>query len=183
MIPIFLSRPNPFTNEQSYFIDELITKMTDVQLRNITLEANDYNPYESLTCLCELIKRCYGMIIVAFGQCYIEKGIFKKGAINKDCYFDSYEKSINKMWVTSPFCHIEGAIAFGNHLPILILEQYGLKTDGILKAGDHAIHGPQFQIEDIHQIKAYFSEPTFVSSFNAWYKKVTQLYNFINKIT
>lgn len=183
MIPIFLSRPNPFTNQQSYFLDVLIQKMSNVQLKNITLEAKDYNPYESLTCLSELIKRCYGMIIVAFGQYYIDKGTSKKGAITKKNFFDSYENSINQTWVTSPFCQIEGAIAFGNHLPILILEQHNVKTEGILKIGDHAVHGPRFQIEDSSQIKTYFSETSLINSFNEWYEKVIQLYNFINRVT
>ena len=88
MIPIFLSRPNPFTNEQAYFLDKLIQKMSVTMLENITLEAQDYNPYESLTCLSELIKRCYGMIIVAFGQYYIEEGTSKKGAITQENFFD-----------------------------------------------------------------------------------------------
>lgn len=182
MIPIFLSRPNPFTNEQAYFLDKLIQKMSVTMLENITLEAQDYNPYESLTCLSELIKRCYGMIIVAFGQYYIEEGTSKKGAITQENFFDSYENSINQLWVTSPFCHIEGAIAFGNHLPILILEQYNLKTEGMLKTGDHAIHGPKFEIKNINQIESYFSEPSFINSFNIWYDKVMQLYNFTNRL-
>lgn len=182
MIPIFLSRPNPFTNEHSYFLNTLIKKLNNVQLENITLEAKDYNPHESLTCLLELIKRCYGMIIVAFGQYYIEKGISKKGAIAKENFFDSYENTIDQTWATSPFCQIEGAIAFGNKIPILILEQHNVKIEGILKAGDHAIHGPQFPVEDKRLIEAYFVNPDFINSFNKWYNKVIQLHNFVNRV-
>lgn len=108
MIPIFLSRPNPFNNEQVYFLDILIKKLNAFQMKNVTLEAKDYNPYESLTCLSELIKRCYGMVIVAFGQYYIDQGTSKKGAISKQSFFDSYETKIDHLWGTSPFCQIEG---------------------------------------------------------------------------
>ena len=48
MIPIFLSRPNPYTNEQSYFLEQIIIILNEAGLQNITLEAADYNPYESL---------------------------------------------------------------------------------------------------------------------------------------
>lgn len=183
MIPIFLSRPNPFTNEQSYFLDMLIKRINDVQLKNITLEAKDYNPYESLTCLSELIKRTYGMIIVAFGQYYIENGISKKGAQTKDCFFDAHENLLNQTWVTSPFCQIEGAIAFGNNLPILILKQDMVKIEEILKSGNHAIQGPIFQLSNNSQIETYFSDATFNNSFVEWYEKVLQLHDFINKVT
>ena len=68
MIPIFLSRPNPFTYEQDLFLSEVISFLKENNMNNITLAAKDYNPYESLSCLNEMIKRCYGMIIIAFGQ-------------------------------------------------------------------------------------------------------------------
>lgn len=183
MIPIFLSRPNPFTNKQVYFLDRLIKKISDTHCKNITLEAKDYNPYESLTCLSELIKRTYGMIIVAFGQYYIENGISKKGAQTNEHFFDAHENMLNQTWITSPFCQIEGAIAFGNNLPILILKQHTVKTEGILKSGDHAIQGPTFQLNNNKEIDAYFSDTTFINSFNEWYEKVFQLYDFINQVT
>jgi hypothetical protein len=183
MIPIFLSRPNPFTDEQAIFLELLIKKLNITKMQNITLEAKDYNPHESLTCLSELIKRCYGMIIVAFGQYYIEKGTSKKGAVANQIFFDSYESSIDQLWATSPFCQIEGAIAFGNRLPILILEQYNIKSEGILKMGNHAIHGPKFSIENYKDIEAYFQNPDFLFIFDEWYKQVVQFYNFINRIT
>lgn len=52
----------------------------------------------------------------------------------------------------------------------------------MLKTGDHAIHGPKFEIENINQIESYFSEPSFINSFNIWYDKVMQLYNFTNRL-
>ena len=58
MIPIFLSRPNPYTNEQSYFLEQIIIILNEAGLQNITLEAADYNPYESLSCRNEMIKKC-----------------------------------------------------------------------------------------------------------------------------
>lgn len=183
MIPIFLSRPNPFTYEQAVFLEFLVEKLNVAQMKNITLEAKDYNPHESLTCLSELIKRCYGMIIVAFGQYYIEKGTSKKGAVANPLFFDSCESSIDQLWATSPFCHIEGAIAFGNRLPILILQQQNIKTEGILKVGNHAIHGPTFSIETRKEIESYFQNPDLLFIFDEWSKQVVELYNFINRIT
>lgn len=182
MIPIFLSRPNPFTYEQAIFLEFLIKKINVTQMKSITLEAKDYNPHESLTCLSELIKRCYGMIIVAFGQYYIEKGTSKKGAVANRTFFNSCENSIDQLWATSPFCQIEGAIAFGNKLPILILQQYNIKAEGILKVGDHAIHGPTFSIEINKEIESYFQNPDFLFTFDEWSQQVVQFYNFINHI-
>ena len=67
-IRVFLSRPNPFTNEQQYFIDKLKSTLENYNIESITLQAKDYSPYESLSALNEMIKRCYGMVILAFGH-------------------------------------------------------------------------------------------------------------------
>ena len=37
MIPIFLSRPNPFTYEQAVFLEFLVEKLNVAQMKNITL--------------------------------------------------------------------------------------------------------------------------------------------------
>ena len=91
MIPIFLSRPNPFLEEQDLFLNLLVSYLHKNNLENNTLMAQEYNPYESITCLDEIIKRCYGMIVLSFGQLFIEKGKSKKGAIYKENFFDSVE--------------------------------------------------------------------------------------------
>lgn len=183
MIQIFLSRPNPFTNEHAYFLKLLEQNINKVKMKSITLEAKDYNPHESLTCLLEMIKRCYGTIIVAFGQYYIEIGTSKKGAIVDQNFFESYEHSLDQLWVTSPFCQIEGTIAFGNRLPILILEQYNIKREGILKEGWHAIHAPKFSVENYSKIEKYFKSQNFLCKFDEWAKQVTTFYDFINNFT
>lgn len=182
MIQIFLSRPNPFTREQEYFLKLLEQNINRVKMKNITLEAKEYNPHESLTCLLEMIKRCYGMVIVAFGQYYIEIGTSKKGAIINQNFYESYENLLEQLWVTSPFCQIEGAIAFGNGLPILILEQYNVKIEGILKEGEHAIHAPKFSVDNYEKIEAYFKNINFLYKFDEWSKQVTTFYDFINNL-
>ena len=78
-IRVFLSRPNPFTKEQAYLVEQLKSYFLKKNIETITLEAKDYSPYESLTILNEMIKRCFGMIILAFGHTYIQQGKEKKG--------------------------------------------------------------------------------------------------------
>lgn len=53
-IRVFLSRPNPFTKEQQYFIEKLKSTLDKYNIESITMQAKDYSPYESLTVLNEL---------------------------------------------------------------------------------------------------------------------------------
>ncbi|OPX45965.1 hypothetical protein CLHUN_04400 [Ruminiclostridium hungatei] len=181
MIPIFLSRPNPFIDIQDLFLKELTEFLLLHGMESITMKAKDYNPYESLTCLNELIKRCYGMVIVAFGQSYVEKGFSKKGAVSNKLFFDSEEKELENLWITSPFCHIEGAIAFSNKLPLLVIEQNNVKIEGILKNGDHAIKCPSLRLIEKKDTYTYFLNKCFIKSFHEWSQKVIDLHGFITR--
>ena len=131
----------------------------------------------------EMIKKCYGMLIIAFGQYYINSGISKKDAIQDVHFFDSIEKKLTNTWVTSPFCHIEGALGFHHKLPILIIEQEHIKIEGILKNGSHAIKGPQFSLKSNTVIKQYCNSYSLNEAVSLWLKEIKIRYNFIhNKI-
>lgn len=102
-----MSRPNPFTKEQQYFIEKLKITLDKYNIESITLQAKDYSPYESLTVLNEMIKRCYDMVILAFGHTYIQSGILKKGAVKNKNFFEAEEQSLDGKWITSSFCQLK----------------------------------------------------------------------------
>ncbi|HEV1915622.1 TPA: hypothetical protein VYQ01_002046, partial [Streptococcus pneumoniae] len=155
-IRVFLSRPNPFTKEQQYFIAKLKSTLDKYNIESITLQAKDYSPYESLTVLNEMIKRCYGMVILAFGHTYIQSGILKKGAVKNKNFFEAEEQSLDGKWITSSFCQIEGAMAISNNIPILIIKQKDLRIDGILKDDKKIVSVSDFTLENTSQIDFFF---------------------------
>ena len=177
-IRVFLSRPNPFTKEQEYFINKLKSTLDDYNIETITLQAKDYSPYESLTVLNEMIKRCYGMVILAFGHTYIQSGVLKKGAIQDENFFESNEQTINGKWITSSFCQIEGAIAISNNIPILIIKQENLRIDGILKEDSKILSVSNFSLENTEQID-YFFNNNLEKEIYCWKKILEQMFNQI----
>lgn len=177
-IRVFLSRPNPFTNEQEYFIKKLKNTLDKYNIESITLQAKDYSPYESLTVLNEMIKRCYGMVILAFGHTYIQSGILKKGAIQNENFFESDEQILDGQWITSSFCQIEGAMAISNNIPILIIKQKNLRIDGILKEDEKILSVSDFLLENTNQIDQFF-ENTLEKEIYCWKKTLEQKFNKI----
>lgn len=177
-IRVFLSRPNPFTEEQAYLIEQLKLFFLEKNIETITLEAKDYSPYESLTILNEMIKRCYGMIILAFGHTYIHHGIEKKDAIKSDIFFSSEEKYLKELWITSTFCQIEGAMAISNNIPILIIKQNNIKQEGVLKKDDNIISALNFDLESKESIDSYINDFD-TNSVKLWIEKVYDKYEKI----
>ena len=56
-IQVFLSRPNPFTQHQSFFIKEFTKLLKQSGFECVTLQAAEYSPYEVVTSLREMIQR------------------------------------------------------------------------------------------------------------------------------
>jgi len=180
-IPIFLSRPNPFQQKQRNFLNALIGKIRRRGLNEITLIAPNYNPYESLNCLTEQIRRCYGMIIVAFGQKYIKSGISKP---NIDVQTEDYpiiKKELQNQMITSPYCHIEGTLGVHNKLPILCIREKGVYIEGVLENGKHIIECPELDFDYLNEnCEAYLFNYDFTMQFNYWLKQVKDKFDFVN---
>lgn len=177
-IRVFLSRPNPFTEEQAYLIKQIKLFLLENNIETITLQAKDYSTYESLTVLNKMIKKCYGMIILAFGHTYIQYGEEKQGAIKNSDFFESEEKQLENVWITSVFCHIEGSIAVSNAIPVLILKQINLKKEGIIKDDNNIYMAQDFNVDSKESINKYIKNfkgeevNLWIEKDNNEYKKI-----------
>ena len=178
-IRVFLSRPNPFTENQNLFIKELIKFLRRHNIECVTLQAAEYTPYEVMNSLSEMIQRSYGIIIVAFGQTFISSGTRKMGAEDNPDFFASKETHLKNKWVTSVYCHIEGILALTYNLPMLSIPQENLTEEGILKKGEYSITSPEFSLETKENILMYLKSEGFQKSFHAWKNLLDDKYNFI----
>ena len=61
-ILVFLSRANPFVEEQQVFIEELQRKLERFDIRTVTLQADNYDLTDSLNYLKGIIKQCLSLI-------------------------------------------------------------------------------------------------------------------------
>lgn len=51
--------------------------------------------------------------------------------------------------LTSPFCHIEGTIGLLNDLPLLVINEEGVREEGILQGGRFCVKTNQFKLSSI----------------------------------
>ena len=176
-ILVFLSRPNPFLNSQQIFIDKLKVKLQQFDIETITLQADNYDLTDSINYLRGMIKQCYGIIVVGFKQIFINNGTKKRGAIHNSDFFQSVEQDLSGQALTSPFCHIEGTIGLLNDLPLLIINEKGIREEGILKGGKFSVKTYPFDLSDIN---SFFVNKTIDRQISVWIGKVTDYYLFLN---
>lgn len=176
-ILVFLSRPNPFVDSQQCFLDKLQQKLAQFDLKTVTLQADNYDLTDSLNYLKGIIKQCYGIVIVGFRQIFIEKGSKKKGGLDNPQFFFPREIDVSGQALTSPFCHIEGTIGLLNDLPLLIINEEGVREEGIIKGGKFSVKTNHFNLQNIED---FFADKTVDRQISVWAGKVLDYYLFLN---
>lgn len=176
-ILVFLSRPNPFIDSQQYFIEKLQEQFGKYNIKTVTLQADNYDLTDSLNYLKGMIKQCYGIAIIGFKQIFIDKGSKKKGGKADSRYFFSNEIDISGQALTSPFCHIEGTIGLLNDLPILIINEDGVREEGIINGGKFCTKTKKFVLSNID---SFFTDKTVEQQIAVWAGRVIEYYLFLN---
>jgi hypothetical protein len=64
------------------------------------------------------------------------------------------EEPIDGSWLTTPWAHIEPAMAYQLGLPVLMIRESGVMADGILERGVVGLHMPEVDLQS--EVDAYF---------------------------
>ncbi len=176
-ILVFLSRANPFIESQQRFLECLQKKLTSYNIKTITLQADNYDLTDSLNYLKGMMRQCYGIIIVGFKQTFIEKGAKKKGGKANPNFFYPEEIDLSGQALTSPFCHIEGCIGLLYDLPLLIINEEGIREEGIICGGRFSVKTEKF---NLNTYSSFFKDKIVNNQISVWAGKVTENYLFLN---
>ena len=176
-ILVFLSRPNPFLDVHQYFISKLQEQFDKYNIQTVTLQADNYDLTDSLNYLKGIMRQCYGIIIIGFKQIFIDKGCKKRGGKPKPLFYYPEELDISGQALTSPFCHIEGTIGLMYDLPLLIVNEEGVREEGIITGGKFCTKTKKFNLELMDE---YFNDKTVEHQIAVWVGKVLDYYLFLN---
>jgi len=142
-ISVFVSYPKPYMSVQQEFIDHVYAYLDGRGLAPRTLGVTDYDVDAPLKAIRRLMLESNGLITVAFRRTYIEKGT---GSYRTDIS-GLQPKKLNGKWLTTPWAHIEPAMAYQIGLPILLLREKGVIDDGVLEKGVVGTYMPEFDLE------------------------------------
>lgn len=160
-ISVFLSYPQPYKKEQENFISTVIKYMEDRGFQPRTLGVTDYDMNEPLTAIRRLMLESNGILTIAFRRGLIDKGIANPCSDNGKSDYD-----LSGKWITSPYCHIEPAMAFQIGLPILIFREKGVIADGILEKGVSGTYLPEFDLSK--SVDSYFMSEEWKQVIGKW---------------
>lgn len=123
---VFISKGSATTFEQRQFVDAILDMIKTVGLSPRIMNENEWSHEQPLKAIKKIIKECDGAVIIAFTRTTFEKGI----EINKDKTNELTKTSLPTTWN-----HIEGSIAYSFDLPLLVIAENGLKSEGLIEKG------------------------------------------------
>ncbi len=152
---VFISMGTPYTEQYGLFRDKLEALLRDhcgVDPRIIG--KNEYPPGNPLNHIRDVMRNCHGIVVVAYERTFIEAGIEKRTG--------KAERRIDKKTYTTPWNHIESAMAFGLGLPLYIICQHGLAEEGLIESK------VDWYVQHIDLSPEGISRPEVVGSLRAW---------------
>ena len=161
-ISIFLSYPKPCFGSQKEFILRITKHLNERGFAPRTLGVTDYDMDAPLTAIRRLMLESNGLLTVAFRRTFVEKGTARR----RTDVAGMEETKINGRWLTTPWAHIEAAMAYQVGLPILILREHDVLDDGILERGVVGLYMPEFDLNQ--DLDGYFSSPEWNGVIGKW---------------
>jgi hypothetical protein len=161
-ISIFLSYPKPCFGRQKEFVEKIYAYLSERGFAPRTLGVTEYDMDAPLTAIRRLMLESNGLLTIAFRRTYVEKGTAR---LRTDIE-PLKEEPIDGQWLTTPWAHIEPAMAYQLGLPVLILREKGVLADGILERGIVGLYMPEFDLEK--SIDDYFAAAEWRGIIGKW---------------
>lgn len=147
LYPVFLSCPQPYLKLQEEFLRLFRKKLQDKNLDPRTIGETDYTMDSPLEGIRSLMLVTNGLVAVALKRHHVVEGASKDAS---DMGYPS--QSIAGKYFTSPFCHIEPAMAFQLGLPVLVLREKGVIEEGMLEPRATGMYTAEFSTDSMEEI-------------------------------
>jgi hypothetical protein len=137
-IPVFFSVGSPHVKSQTDYIEKLkvyLLKEYEIELQS--MEQYSVSIRDPLKPIQNRMSECCGCLVLAMERLHVKEAIAKRGSEKED-------PIINQNYST-PWSHIEAAMAYQSGLPFLILKEQDIKSEGMLD--DHLFVGKIVRID------------------------------------
>jgi hypothetical protein len=124
---VFVSVGGTATEQQETFVRALEDRLRSEGLVPHTVGRNTFSADAPLKTVIELLDKCSGTVVIALERAYFASGIEKRGGPK--------ESPLTDIKLPTPWNHIEAAMSYTRGLPLMIIVEAGLKSEGLLERG------------------------------------------------
>jgi hypothetical protein len=158
-VPVFLSVGAGRTKNQEDFVKGIKEFFRSKNVDAITVETAKKNK-QPLKDVEYRMNRCYGAVVLAFERTHIENGVSRPGA------GEGLEMMLKDVRFPPVWNQIEAAMAYTRGLPLLVLVEHGLQSEGLLESRY------DWRVKWVNIRESVASDPEFVGIFEDWHESV-----------
>jgi hypothetical protein len=152
---VFVSMGTPYNDKYTAFRDALEMLLRDrlgVDARIIG--KNEYPSGSPVHKIRDVMSTCNGVLIVAYERKFVESGVERPRGEG--------ERAITSEKYTTPWNHVESALAFALGIPLYVISETGLTEEALIESKvDWYVQRVNFTAEDLNK-------PNVVESLRAW---------------
>jgi len=126
-LDVFLSVGGTSNEQQESFIRSVEDRLRSEGLITHTVGRNTFSSDAPLKTVTELMDKCSGTVIIALERTYFGSGIEKRGGPK--------ESTLTDVKLPTPWNQIEAAMSYARGLPLMVIVEAGLKSEGLLERG------------------------------------------------
>jgi len=124
---VFLSVGGTATEQQEAFIRAVEERLRSEGLVPHTVGRNTFSADAPLKTVTDLLDKCSGTVVIALERSYFVSGTEKRGGPK--------EFALTDVKLPTPWNQIEAAMSYARGLPLMVIVEAGLKSEGLLERG------------------------------------------------
>ena len=159
-LPVFISVGGTATDQQEAFVRAVEDRLRSEGLIPHTVGRNTFSSDAPLKAVTQLMDTCSGRVVIALERSYFPKGVEKRGGPKETPLVD--------IKLPTPFNQIEAAMSYSRGLPLMVIVEQGIKTEGLLQLGY------DWYVQIVKPDPAALTTPEFNGVLSDWKAKLTQ---------
>ena len=174
---IFLSYPKPWSAEQEAFIEGVTHYLKSRGFEPRTLGVTDYDMDAPLNGVRRLMLEANGLVTIAFRRLHVASGAIRRRPATRARASEAppplEDETFDDRWLSTPWPHIEAAMAFQLGLPILVFREAGVVADGVLEPGVVGLYLPEVDLTQ--NLESYLQSPEWTEPLGQWEGRVRRV--------
>lgn len=157
---VFVSVGGTATEAQERFVRGVEERLRSEGLIPHTVGRNTFGSDAPLKTITDLMDDCAGTVVIALERMYFPSGLDKRGG--------PQETTLSDVRLPTAWNQVEAAMSYAHGLPLLVIIEAGLKSEGLLE------RGYDWYVQWLAPEAGALSSPEFNGVLASWKKKVIE---------
>lgn len=158
---VFVSVGGTATERQESFVRAVEDRLRSEGMVPHTVGRNTFSTDAPLRTVTKLMGRCSGTVVIALERSYFPSGVEKRGG--------AAEAPLTEVRLPTPWNHIEAAMSYARGLPLMVIVERGLKSEGLLE------HGYDWYVQSVTPEPEALNSTEFNGVLASWKRKMSEI--------